>query len=134
MRGLVIGSAVLVFAQIGAAYAQDSCSDPWEKLPGTYKCEGSCNYTANVCSLPDYTVGIKRWRFVNGDGVSVTGIQVVASSKTIAFATKPGWDFRKVATSDCSTTIKFDDEPNQVVWRKVDDSPSCGGGSRRRRR
>jgi hypothetical protein len=133
MKGLFAGAALLVMAQIAAASAQDSCRDPWERLPGTYKCEGSCNYTATVCALPEYAEGIKRWRFATGKATSVTGVLVEAGGKNISFATSPGWDFKTASTSDCAATIKFVADSGEVQWKRIDSSaPACGSSRRQR--
>ena len=130
----VVGAAVLVVAQWSTASAEDTCPDRWANLPGTYKCEGPCSYTASVCNLPEYATGYKRWRFVNGQGASVTGIVEVAGAGTIAFATTSGWTFTSVNTSDCGATIQFEGTPKGVTWRRVDNSPRmCGGKSSKKR-
>jgi hypothetical protein len=124
----VAGAAVLVVVQWSPASAEDACPDRWAKLPGTYKCEGPCNYTASVCTLPEYATGYKRWRFA-AQGASVTGVVELAGSGTIAFATTSAWTFTNANTSDCGETIQFDGTPKGVTWRRVDSSPSsCGGG------
>lgn len=126
----VAGAAVLVIVQWTAASAEDACPDRWANLPGTYKCEGPCNYTASVCGLPEYATGYKRWRFTNGQGASATGVVEIAGSGTISFATTSGWTFTTANTSDCGATIQFDGTPKEVIWRRVDNSPNkCGGRS-----
>jgi hypothetical protein len=132
---IVLGAAALVLAQAPLAFGDDKCPDPWAKLQGTYRCEGSCSYAAAVCNLPEYAAGYKRWRFTNGQGASTTGILVTTGTSTISFATTSGWTFTAANTSDCGATIQFDGEPKGVTWRRVDDSPrACGGRSRKRTR
>lgn len=129
---VVLGAATSVLTLWSAAFAEDACPDPWAKLQGTYKCEGSCNYSASVCNLPEYATGYKRWRFINGQGASTTGVLVTTGTSTISFATTSGWTFTAANTSDCGATIQFDGDPKGVSWRRVDDSPrACGGRSRR---
>jgi hypothetical protein len=124
----VVGAAVLVVVQGSAAYAEDACPDRWANLPGTYKCEGPCNYTASVCNLPEYATGYKRWRFI-GQGASATGVVETAGSGTISFATTSAWTFTAANTSDCGATIQFEGTPKGVTWRRVDSSPrGCGAG------
>ena len=131
---LVLGTTGLLFAQSIAAFAEDACPDRWAKLQGTYKCEGSCNYTASVCNLSEYATGYRRWRFTNGKGASTTGVTAADGPGTIAFATTSGWTFTAASTSDCGTTIQFDGEPKDTVWRRVDETPrGCGGRSMRAR-
>ena len=136
MKSFIAGCTMLVAFQIVSAKAQTTdCPDPWANLPGTYKCEGSCNYTASVCSQPDYTVGVRRWQFKKDRSVSATGIQVVSGSKSIAFATKSGWEIRAASTQDCAATISFEGLPNgeKVVWKRIDSNPqNCGARVRRR--
>jgi hypothetical protein len=135
MRSIIAGSAALVCIQMGAALAQDSCPDPWAKLQGTYRCQGSCNYTASVCNLPEYSEGIKRWRFINGQGGSTTGIFVVTGAKTIAFSTSDKWTFNKASTPDCGDTLRLEAGPDVVEWKRIDDNPrACGGQPRKRAR
>lgn len=129
----VLGGSVFVYTHL--AFAEDACPDRWAKLHGTYKCEGPCSYTAWVCNLPEYATGYKRWRFVNGQRSSTTGVLVTEGTGTISFATTGGWTFTAANTSDCGDTIQFDGEPKGIVWRRVDQSPgACGGGSRRKMR
>ena len=131
----VVGVAVLVVVQWSTASAEDACPDRWAKLPGSYKCEGPCKYTASVCTLPEYATGYKRWRFTNGQGASVTGVVETAGSGTIAFATTSAWTFTAANTSDCGATIQFDGTPKDVTWRRVDNSQGmCGGRSSKKRR
>lgn len=135
MRDLtvVLGVAAALLVQCNTAAAEDACPDPWAKLPGTYKCEGSCNYTASVCNLPEYANGYKRWRFIGERGASTTGILVTTGTSTISFATVGGWTFTAANTSDCGATIQFDGEPKGVKWRRVDETPrACGGRSSKR--
>lgn len=125
---IVPTAVVLMLAQWSSASAENACPDPWAKLQGTYKCEGSCNYTASICNLPEYATGYKRWRFTNGQGASTTGIFVTSGTGTISFATTGGWTFTAANTSDCGATIQFDGEPKGVTWRRVDESSRlCGG-------
>ena len=131
----VVGTAVLVVVQGSTALAEDACPDRWANLPGTYKCEGPCNYTASVCDLPEYATGYKRWRFTNGQGASVTGVVQTAGSGTISFATTSGWTFTAANTSDCGATIQFDGTPKNVTWKRIDNSQGrCGGRSSKKRR
>jgi len=131
----VVSMATLVLLQCSAASAEDTCPDPWANLQGTYKCEGSCNYTASVCNLAEYATGYKRWRFSNGQGASATGVLTTAGSGTVAFATTSGWTFTAANTSDCGATIRFDGTPKDVTWRRVDNSPrTCGGRSSKKTR
>jgi hypothetical protein len=133
MKSWIVALSALTALSIhgSAAFAEDACSDPWAKLHGTYKCEGSCNYSASVCNLPEYATGYKRWRFVNGQGASTTGVLVTTGTSTISFATNAGWTFTAANTLDCGKTIQFDGEPKGVTWRRVDESPrACGGRSR----
>lgn len=132
---IVYSAAALTLVHSGIAFAEDSCPDPWSKLQGSYKCEGPCNYTASVCNLPEYATGYKRWRFVNGNGASTTGVLVTTGTSTISFATTSGWTFTAANTSDCGATIQFDGEPKGATWRRLDDSPrACGGRSTKRMR
>jgi hypothetical protein len=131
MKSLGVGAVLLCL--VVPAMAEDSCPDPWANLQGTYKCEGSCNYTASVCNLPDYAEGIKRWRFSNGK-VSTTGVLVVSGSKTISFATPGGWGFNHASTADCGATITFEGTPAGAQWKKINDAASACGGQRRSRR
>lgn len=132
---VIVGAIAALFIQSSGAAAEDACPDPWAKLQGTYKCEGSCSYSASVCNLPEYANGYKRWRFTNGQGASTTGILVTSGTSTISFATTSGWTFTAANTSDCGTTIQFDGEPKGVTWRRIDESPgSCGGRSNSRKR
>lgn len=126
----VVGAAVLVVVQWSPASAEDACPDRWAHLPGTYKCEGPCNYTASVCTLPEYATGYKRWRFSNGQGASVTGVVETAGSGTIAFATTSAWTFTTANTSDCGATIQFEGDPKGVTWRRIDENPRACGGRR----
>jgi hypothetical protein len=128
---VIPGTMILMLVQWSSAFAEDACPDPWAKLQGTYKCEGSCRYTASVCNLPEYATGYKRWRFTNGQGASTTGVLVTSGTGTISFATTSGWTFTTANTSDCGTTIQFEGEPKATTWRRVDESPrGCGGRSR----
>jgi len=132
---LVLGAAGLLLAQQTAAWAEDTCSDRWAKLQGTYRCEGSCNYAASVCNLGEYATGYKRWRFRNGQGVSATGVLATDGPGTIAFATTSGWTFTTASTSDCGATIQFEGEPKGTTWRRVDESSrACGGRSAQMKR
>jgi hypothetical protein len=127
---VIPGTVMLVLVQWSSAVAENACPEPWAKLPGTYKCEGSCNYTASVCNLGEYATGYKRWRFTNGQGASTTGILATSGTGTISFATTGGWAFTAANTADCGATIQFDGEPKGVTWRRVDESPRmCGGRS-----
>jgi hypothetical protein len=127
---VIPGTVILILAQWGPASGENTCPDPWAKLQGTYKCEGSCNYTASVCNLPEYATGYKRWRFTNAQGVSTTGILVTSGTGTISFATTGGWTFTAANTADCGATIQFDGDPKGVTWRRVDESTRiCGGRS-----
>ena len=131
---VVLGAGATVLIQWSAALAEDACPDRWAKLQGSYKCEGQCSYTASICNLPEYATGYKRWRFINGQGSSTTGILVTAGTSTISFATTSGWTFTAANTSDCGETIQFDGDPKGVTWRRVDDSPrACGGRSGKKR-
>jgi hypothetical protein len=131
---VVVGAAALVLVQWSAAFAEDTCPDPWANLQGTYKCEGPCSYTASVCDLPEYATGYKRWRFTNGQGASATGLLEVAGAGSISFATTSGWTFTSVNTTDCGATIRFSGTPSGVTWRRLDNSRRlCGGRSRKKR-
>src|SRR5271156_6935225 len=133
MKSLIValGALATLFVQSGGAIAEDTCPDPWAKLQGTYKCEGSCSYSASVCNLPEYATGYKRWRFTSGHGASTTGVLVTSGTSTISFATTSGWTFTAANTSDCGKTIQFDGEPKGMTWRRVDDSPrACANRSR----
>jgi hypothetical protein len=124
---VALGALIALTIQVSAAFAEDACPDPWAKLEGTYKCEGSCSYSASVCNLPEYATGYKRWRFFNGQGASTTGVLVTSSTSTISFATTGGWAFTAANTADCGATIQFDGEPKGVTWRRVDESSRrCG--------
>jgi hypothetical protein len=127
---VIPGALILILAQWSPASGENACPDPWAKLQGTYKCEGSCNYMASVCNLGEYATGYKRWRFTNGQGVSTTGILVTSGAGNISFATIGGWTFTAASTLDCGATIQFDGEPKGVTWRRVDEgSRLCGGRS-----
>jgi hypothetical protein len=131
---VALGALAALFIQSSGATAEDACTDPWAKLQGTYKCEGSCSYSASVCNLPEYATGYRRWRFINGQGASTTGVLVTSGTSTISFATTAGWTFTAASTSDCGTTIQFDGEPKGVRWRRVDESSrACGGRSNSRK-
>lgn len=131
---VVLGAAALaLLVSASVASAEDSCPDPWAKLQGTYKCEGPCNYTASICDLPEYATGYKRWRFINGQRASTTGVLTTAGTGTVYFATTSGWTFTAANTSDCGATIKFDGEPKDVTWRRIDGSPRACGGRRSRK-
>jgi hypothetical protein len=130
----IAGMTAAMAFQLTTASAEDTCPDPWANIQGTYKCEGPCTYTASICNLPEYATGYKRWRFTNGQGGSTTGVETVATSQTIYFATTSSWTFNSADTSDCGATIQFTGTPKDVVWRRVDSSARlCGGGGRKGR-
>ena len=131
---VVAGAVCIVVVQASEAFGEDACPDPWAKVQGTYKCEGPCNYTAAICELPFYATGYKRWRFINGQGGSATGVLEVKGASSIAFATTPAWNFTTANTSDCGATIQFDGTPKGVTWRRVDDSTRMCGGARASRK
>jgi hypothetical protein len=131
MKELGLG-VVLLATGFGSAPAQDKCPDPFATLEGTYKCEGSCNYTATICALPDYADGIKRWRFINGSRVATTGVWTVSGAKTISFATPEGWGFNRASTDDCGATIAFEGTPKGAQWKKISNSASVCAGERKR--
>jgi len=126
----IIGAVCAMAIQVSAVFAEDACPDPWAKVQGTYKCEGPCNYTAAVCDLPFYATNYKRWRFMNGQGGSATGVLEVKGASSIAFATTPAWNFTTANTADCGATIQFEGNPKGVTWRRIDESTRmCGGRS-----
>jgi hypothetical protein len=128
---VILGTVAALFIQWSGAAAEEACPNPWAKLQGTYKCEGSCTYSASVCDLPEYAIGYKRWRFTNGQGASTTGVLVTSGTSTISFATTSGWTFTAANTADCGATIQFDGEPKGIAWRRVDESSrACGGRHR----